>query len=162
VPKVWKAPKRYLSHAQVRALAAAVEATGAGVQNGKALGYGTLVRLAAYTGLRWSELSGLQVRDVDLGRGRLAVTHTVVEVGGVLPEGDPKSYEVVRFLCDFLTSGGASWVARTSVPLGRGAMTRSASEGVEWAPLSRRAITGYAASTSVAGWPTMDSRPVGG
>jgi integrase len=93
LPKVKKASKRYLSHAQVRDLAAAVEATGAGIQNGRALGFGTLVRLAAYTGLRWSELAGLRVRDVDFARGRLAVAHTVVEVGGVLHEGDPKNYE---------------------------------------------------------------------
>jgi integrase len=93
LPRVRKASKRYLSHAQVRELAAAVEATGAGIQNGRALGYGTLVRVAAYTGLRWSELAGLRVRDIDFGRGRLHVTHTVVEVGGQQFEGDPKSYE---------------------------------------------------------------------
>jgi integrase len=93
LPKVRRASKRYLSHQQVRDLAAAVEAIGGGIQNGKALGYGTLVRLAAYTGLRWSELAGLRVRDVDFARCRLQVSHTVVDVRGELIEGEPKSYE---------------------------------------------------------------------
>lgn len=93
LPKVAKAHKRYLTHAQVRDLATAVERIGAGIQNGRALGYGTLVRLAAYTGLRWSELAGLRVGDIDFARGRLQVVHTVVEVRGNQVEGEPKSYE---------------------------------------------------------------------
>jgi integrase len=47
---------RYLTHQQVHALA---EAAGE---------HGTLIRVLAYTGLRWGEVSGLRVKDVDLGR----------------------------------------------------------------------------------------------
>ena len=93
LPKVRRAQKRYLTHAQVQLLAQAVEVIGAGIQNGQALGFGTLVRLAAYTGLRWSELAGLRIKDVDFARRRLTVAHAVVDVAGVLREGEPKSYE---------------------------------------------------------------------
>lgn len=93
LPRVSKASKRYLSHEQVWALAAAVEGVGGGSQNGGVLGYGLLVRLLALCGLRWSELSGLRVGDVDFEKRRLHVKHTVVEVGGLQHEGVPKSYE---------------------------------------------------------------------
>lgn len=93
LPKVGKASKRYLNHEQVRDLAAAVEQIGAGRQNGRQNGYGTLVRVLAYCGLRWGEVAGLRACDVDLRRGRLEVRHTVVEVGGVHEESTPKDYE---------------------------------------------------------------------
>lgn len=93
LPRVPKASKQYLTHEQVWALARAVESIGGGSQNGQVLGYGLLVRLLALCGLRWSELSGLRVGDVDFAKRRLHVRHTVVEVGGVLHEGQPKSYE---------------------------------------------------------------------
>jgi integrase len=57
----------------------------------RALGFGTLVRLAAYTGLRWSELAGLRIKDVDFSRRRLTVTHAVVEVRGTLIEGSRRA-----------------------------------------------------------------------
>jgi integrase len=89
LPKVTAASKVYLSHDEVAQLAAAVDRIGLGVEHG----YGLLVRVLAYCGLRWGELSGLRVRDVDLKRGRLEVSHTVVEVGGVQHESTPKDYE---------------------------------------------------------------------
>lgn len=93
LPKVTSGGKRYLTHEQVRALADAVDAIGAGQQNGLANGYGTLIRVLAYCGLRWGELSGLRVGDVDFERGRLEVRHTVVEVGGRQIDSTPKDYE---------------------------------------------------------------------
>ncbi|NQX11373.1 site-specific integrase [Microbacteriaceae bacterium VKM Ac-2855] len=93
LPKVSTAAKAYLTHDEVAALATAVDAIGKGQENGKRNGYGLLVRVLAYCGLRWGELSGLRVRDVDTVRGRLEIQHTVVEVGGSQVEGEPKDYE---------------------------------------------------------------------
>ena len=93
LPKVTSGGKRYLTHEQVRQLAEAVDAIGGGQQNGAANGYGTLIRVLAYCGLRWGELSGLRVGDVDFRRSRLEVRHTVVEVGGKQIESTPKDYE---------------------------------------------------------------------
>jgi len=87
LPKVSQAKKTYLTHAQVADLAASTDAKLPGH------GYGTLVRVLAYCGLRWSELSGLRVGDVDLQRARLEIQHTVTESGGVQHEGVPKSHE---------------------------------------------------------------------
>lgn len=81
--------KRYLSHAEVGALAQAV-----GQQpNGAELGYDILVLVLAYCGLRWGEASGLRVKDVDLERGRLNIEVTVVMVKGHQREEAPKDYE---------------------------------------------------------------------
>jgi integrase len=74
-------------------LASAVERIGGGSENGRVLGYGLLVRLLALYGLRWSEVSGLRVGDIDFAKRRLHVKHTVVEVGGLQHVEAPKSYE---------------------------------------------------------------------
>ncbi|WP_433784652.1 tyrosine-type recombinase/integrase [Actinomycetospora sp. CA-101289] len=71
---------RYLDHASVALLAKACE------------NYAPLVRLLAYTGLRWGEAAALRVRRVDLGRRRLAVAESVTEVSGRLVWGAPKSH----------------------------------------------------------------------
>jgi integrase len=70
-------------------LAAAVEQR----SNGRELGYGVLVLVLAYCGLRWGELSGLRIRDVDLRRGRLEVQQTVVADKGYQRIEAPKDYE---------------------------------------------------------------------
>ncbi|MCU1472372.1 site-specific integrase [Amnibacterium sp.] len=93
LPRVTKSGKRYLTHEQVDALAEAVDRIGGGQQHGAFNGYGDLVRVLAYCGLRWGEVSGLRVMDVDLRRRRLAVRHTVVEVNGLQHESTPKDYE---------------------------------------------------------------------
>ena len=85
LPKVSKIQKRYLSHEQVHALAAAVDRRGPG--------YGLLVLVLAYCGLRWGELAGLTVEDVDITRGRLEIRHTMIEVNGYLEASTPKDYE---------------------------------------------------------------------
>ena len=54
--------------------------------------YGSLAVTAAYTGLRWGELAGLRTTDLELGRRRLTVNSTLVEVSGQpLQLGPPKS-----------------------------------------------------------------------
>lgn len=52
---------------------------------------GDVVLLLAYTGLRFGELTGLNVEDVDLGARRIRVRRSMTQVGGKLVEGNPKS-----------------------------------------------------------------------
>ena len=85
LPKVVKASKRYLTRQELHALADAVEAERAG--------WGLLVLVLGYCGLRWGELSGLRVQDVAVRRRRLEVRNTVVEVNGLQHELKPKTYE---------------------------------------------------------------------
>ncbi|MGW4294342.1 tyrosine-type recombinase/integrase [Micromonospora chersina] len=61
LPRVGRADKVFLTHAQVDELAAAAEP------------HGLIVRVLAYTGLRWGELAALRVRRVDLVKRRLLV-----------------------------------------------------------------------------------------
>jgi len=93
LPKVGKPAKRYLNHEQVRDLADAVDTLGKGMYRGERNGYGLLVKILAYCGLRWGEASGLRVKDIDFKRGRLEVQHTIVEVDGVQLDSQPKDYE---------------------------------------------------------------------
>lgn len=73
--------REYLSHQQVATLA---RESGA---------HGPLVRVLAYTGLRWGEVTALRVRDVDQLRRRLVVARNAVEVGSEIVIGTPKSHE---------------------------------------------------------------------
>lgn len=52
---------------------------------------GDIVLILAYTGLRFGELTGLNVEDVDLGARRLRVRRSMTQVGGRLIEDNPKS-----------------------------------------------------------------------
>jgi len=70
---------RYLTAAEVNTLAAAL-----GDQGDVAL-------VLAYTGLRWSELVGLRVMDVDLALRRLHVRRSAPEVEGKIVIGLPKT-----------------------------------------------------------------------
>ena len=92
LPKSATLARRYLTHEQVRALATAVDKQGDRFKGGEN-GLGLAVLVLAYCGLRWGELSGLRVGDIDFDRGRLQIQHTVVELDGVQIESSPKSYE---------------------------------------------------------------------
>lgn len=70
---------RYLTAVEVRQLADACARDG------------DVVVILAYTGIRWGELAGLRVADVDLPRRRLYVRRTVTDVSGQLVEGPPKT-----------------------------------------------------------------------
>lgn len=80
LPKRTHADRGYLSHAQVAALAAAVE------RNPE------VVRFLAYTGLRWGEMAALRVCDFDMLRRRVNVSRSVTESGG-LAWSTPKTWE---------------------------------------------------------------------
>ena len=86
----------FLTHRQVEALASEAR-------------YGDLVRLLAYTGLRWGEATALRVRSVDPGRRRLNIREGVTEVNGQHVLGSVKSHErrSVAFP-DFLDSAVAA------------------------------------------------------
>jgi integrase len=93
LPRVGRAEKTFLTHAQVADLA---EAAGP---------YGLIVRVLAYTGLRWGELAALRVKRVDLTRRRLTVAESMTEINGKAVFGTPKSHHrrsvpLPRFLAD--------------------------------------------------------------
>ncbi|UFS57649.1 tyrosine-type recombinase/integrase [Subtercola endophyticus] len=90
LPRVAKSRKRYLTHEQVENLAREVGRRA----GGDALGYDVLVYVLAYCGLRWGELSGLRIQDLDLERKRLHVNQTVVADKGYQRFEAPKNYEV--------------------------------------------------------------------
>lgn len=60
--------------------------------------YRPLVVVAAMTGMRWGELAGLRPQCVDLLHRRLRVVETLVEVGGVLSVGQPKTPRSARMI----------------------------------------------------------------
>jgi integrase len=99
VPASPKAEMVYLSAEEVEDLAVAIGPR-----------YATLIRLAAYTGLRAGEIGALRVGRLDLLRGRILVAESVTEVEGHgLVFGEPKTYErrsvtVPAFLRDELTA----------------------------------------------------------
>jgi len=78
-PPLRQTSHTYLTTSEVAALA---EACGS---------QGDVVLLLAYTGLRYGELVGLRVEDVDLAARRIRVRRSITQVGGKLVEGNPKS-----------------------------------------------------------------------
>lgn len=78
LPRVGKKGRGYLSHAQVRDLAA-----GCGE-------YGDVVLFLAYTGLRWGEMAALKVGRLDMLRRRLEVAEAVSAPRGQLVWSTPK------------------------------------------------------------------------
>jgi integrase len=80
LPKRRHADRGYLSHAQVIALADAVERQS------------EVVRFLAYTGLRWGEMAALRVQDYDMLRRRVNVSRSVTESGGLVWS-TPKTHE---------------------------------------------------------------------
>ncbi len=81
LPKVRRSEMRILDAGEVDELAASLPDR-----------FRSLAVVAAYTGLRWGELAGLQVSDVDMLRRRLIVRSALVEASGQPPTlGVPKS-----------------------------------------------------------------------
>jgi len=111
LPRVAKVSKKYLTHQQVHDLAAAVDRRWSG--------YGALIQVLAYCGLRWGELAGLRVGDIDMSLRRLKVRQTMVEVNGLMEPGKPKTYEERSVpLPHFLLDALEPWTNRpASAPL---------------------------------------------
>jgi integrase len=98
LPKVQRREMHFLDAVQVEALADAIDPR-----------YPTLVRVAAYTGLRPCELVALRVGRLDLLRGTVRVAEAAPEVAGRLEWGGVKTHEartvrLPRFLCDDLAA----------------------------------------------------------
>jgi len=83
LPRAAKPDKRFLTADQVAMLAHEV---GEGQ-------YDLVVRVLAYTGLRFGELAALRTRRVDLLRRRLEVAQAVTEVSGQLEWGETKNHQ---------------------------------------------------------------------
>lgn len=81
LPRKAPAPRHYLTHEQVEALARAAD------------GRGTIVRTLAYTGIRWGELVALRVRHVNFLRRRLAIEENAPTSRGRITVGTPKTHE---------------------------------------------------------------------
>lgn len=79
LPRIQEDEMRFLTPEQVHALA---DLCG---------DYGGLVICAAYTGMRWAEIIGLEWSAVDVDRRQLVVVSTVVEVDGNLIRKPPKT-----------------------------------------------------------------------
>lgn len=95
LPRKVKKEHTYLTHTQAHALA----------EESK---YPALVLTLAYTGLRWGEVTGLRVKDVNPLRRRLNVVQNAVAVGNEIIVGTPKSHKkrsvpFPAFLADALT-----------------------------------------------------------
>jgi integrase len=98
LPKVQRREMHFLDAVQVEALADAIDPR-----------YPTLVRVAAYTGLRPCELVALRVGRLNLLRGTVRVAEAAPEVAGRLEWGGVKTHEartvrLPRFLCDELAA----------------------------------------------------------
>jgi integrase len=92
LPRKVKRAHTYLSHEQVELLAL------------QSRYHGTLIRLLAYSGLRWGEAIALRVRDVDALRRRLSIRENAVRVNGKIIIGTPKNHSARTVpLPDFLT-----------------------------------------------------------
>jgi integrase len=87
---------RFLSPEQIARLAEAIEPR-----------YSALIYTAAYTGLRWGELAGLQIAKVNFLRGVIEVNQAMTEVRGYrrlgpTKTGKARSISLPRFLRDLL------------------------------------------------------------
>ncbi|MEN4449995.1 tyrosine-type recombinase/integrase, partial [Mycobacterium sp. SM3041] len=96
LPRKVKAEHAYLTESQVITFA-----TEAGPDKG------VIVLLLAYTGLRWGELAGLHVADIDMLRRKIHVRRNAVNVGGRVVVGTPKTHErrtitLPKFLVELL------------------------------------------------------------
>jgi integrase len=81
LPRVTRDEPRFLTHDEVERLADAAGDDG------------DVIRLLAYTGLRFGEMVALRVRRVDFLRRRLTIAEAATEVAGRLEFGTPKTHQ---------------------------------------------------------------------
>ncbi len=94
LPRRVTKPHKYLTHDQVRGLAAEAR-------------HPEIVLLLAYSGIRWGELAGLRIGHLDLLRRRITLTDNAVTVGSRVVVGPLKGHRhrtvsVPRFVADAL------------------------------------------------------------
>lgn len=82
LPRAKARTKRFLSHGELEQLAA------------ECPNHSTLIYVLGYTGLRFGEVSALQVGDLDFMRRRIHVNRAMSEVRGRAVVGTPKDHEV--------------------------------------------------------------------
>ena len=87
LPRIERNEMRFLTTVEVDALADAIDPR-----------YRAAVLLAAYGGLRAGELFGLRAKRVDLLRRTVSISETVVDVGGHLHFGPPKTRAGTRIV----------------------------------------------------------------
>jgi integrase len=100
-PKRQHRSRAYLTHQQVEQLAMAAGDVDS-----------LVVRLLAYTGVRWGELAALTVSSVDVLRRRIQISQAVAEADGRLEWKSPKDHE--RRSVPFLRSLRMTSVSRCS------------------------------------------------
>jgi integrase len=107
LPKVQKREMPFLDADQAEALAEAIDPR-----------FRTLIRFAAYTGLRPCELVALRVRRLDLLRGTVRVAEAAPEVAGRLEWGSVKTHEArtVHLPRSIVTEVGAHLARRPHGP----------------------------------------------
>ena len=88
-PSMGQTSHVYLTAVEVAKLAELCD-TAAG-EDSRAAKQGDVVVILAYTGLRFGELTGLNVEDVDLRARRIRVRRSITQLSGRLIEGPPKS-----------------------------------------------------------------------
>jgi integrase len=81
LPRKARKERAYLTHRQVELLAT------------EARDRGTLIRLLAYSGIRWGEAAGLRWKAVDLRAKRVTISENAVAVGGRIIVGTPKTHQ---------------------------------------------------------------------
>jgi hypothetical protein len=106
LPRTTRKRPVYLTHEQVSALARA-----AGEFEG-------MVLMLAYTGLRWGEVVGLRVRDLDMLRKQATISENAVQSGKQVHVGTPKAHKrrtvpLPEFLLPYLAGSAKTRAATT-------------------------------------------------
>jgi integrase len=113
LPRETPRDRRYLTHEQVRELAAACADPAASVAKRRAerghlsADYELVVLFLAYTGVRFGEMAALRVRRLDPLKRRVEIAEAVTSVNGALVWGTPKGHarrwiSVPRFVAERL------------------------------------------------------------
>lgn len=98
LPREVARDRRYLTHAEVYALACACDAPPSGIakrrseRSSRQIDYGLVILFLAYTGVRFGEMAALRVRRLDLTSRRAEIAEAVTSVNGRLVWGTPKNH----------------------------------------------------------------------
>ena len=90
-----------------------------------------MANTAAYSGLRWGELTALTVRQIDLGARVITVDRKVIEVGGKMYLEAPKNRKRARTIYPRRTPPATRWPSG-SRPESRQARAEQAPAPTRW------------------------------